>query len=67
MEFYTIQFLIVYRRIIAISQTISNQYHTLDISGLRKLNYGNHGQGTHSTRMGAHHLAENTPNTQKLI
>ena len=29
--------------------------------------YGKHGQGTHSTKMGADKSAENTPNAPKFV
>ena len=31
------------------------------------MNNGRHGQGTHSTKMGANKLAENTPNAPKTF
>ena len=47
-----------------IDQILYGQYYIWDIFGFflskKQLNDGNHGQGTHSAKMGSHSLAENT-------
>ena len=59
-----------------IYQILYGQCHIWDIFGLglkikvfcrKKMNDGNHGQGTHNAKMGADSLAENTPYTTKCI
>ena len=66
-----------YEGMMAISQILIYQYHIWDIFGLAvkskvscektQLSDGNHEQGTHSVKMGANSLAENTQNTPKSV